>query len=147
MRSDPSTKNEPVRPLARLDCRPFFFPRPFSSRHVAANALICLGLLLGGCHEGGAPANEAPAETGSADAQLDARVERELRRQPALREVAVSVRSGVVVLTGQVPHRRDRDRVETLVRRIEGVEDVRNDLSTFGVIDDSPRIDTNPVGS
>lgn len=132
MRSDPSTKNAPVRPLAR---------------HLAASALICLGL-LGGCHEeGGAPVNEAPAETGSADAQLDARVERELRQQPALREVAVSVRSGVVILTGQVPDRRDRDRVETLVRRIEGVEEVRNDLSTFGVIDDSPRVDTNPVGS
>lgn len=132
MRSDPSTKNAAIRPLAL---------------YLALSALICLGL-LGGCHEGGgAPANEAPAETGSADAQLDARVERELRRQPALREVAVSVRSGVVILTGQVPDRRDRERVETLVRRIEGVEDVRNDLSTFGVIDDSPRVDTNPVGS
>lgn len=137
MRSDPSTKNAAIRPLAL---------------YLASSALICLGL-LGGCHEGGgAPANEAPAEsTGSADAQLDAqldaRVERELRRQPALREVAVSVRSGVVILTGQVPDRRDRERVETLVRRIEGVEDVRNDLSTFGVIDDSPRVDTNPVGS
>ncbi|MEZ4282335.1 MAG: BON domain-containing protein [Myxococcota bacterium] len=115
-------------------------------RLLAASGL--LGLAAIGCHEqdAKAPSGQA-AEQGSVDAQLDERVERELRQQPVLREVSVSVRSGVVTLSGRVPGLMDRERVEVLVRRIEGVRDVENDLSATGAIDTSPRVDTTPGGA
>lgn len=113
---------------------------------LAASLLTCLGPVAG-CDQAAEPASDSSTEAGSTDTRLDARVERELRQQPVLREVAVSVRSGVVTLSGRVPDLTDRDRAETLVRRIEGVRDVRNELSASGVIDTSPRVDPHPESS
>jgi Tfp pilus assembly protein PilX len=77
-----------------------------------------------------AQANPTDAERRTRDQLLAARVEDALRRDgavPAMR-MRIDVHGGVVALAGTVQREEDRTRAEQLVRNVEGVQRVQNDL-------------------
>ena len=83
--------------------------------------------------EAEAPAAPEPAIDATQDAGADERIERRLSdifaALPAMENVSVTVREGVVGLAGTVPATEDIERAETIAGRIDGVVTVENDLT------------------
>jgi small-conductance mechanosensitive channel len=78
-----------------------------------------------------APTIEAPiavqSESGS-DAKIRARLTQLLSALEGLGKVDVRVSSGVVALSGEVPTQAAREKLMSIVRRVEGVAEVRSDV-------------------
>jgi osmotically-inducible protein OsmY len=68
-----------------------------------------------------------PADTGAADRELAAKVERALATDPALRDAVIEAeaRDGRIILSGTVPTFRERARAIERALQVPGVKSVR----------------------
>lgn len=76
------------------------------------------------------PAQASKPEPQPSDATLSAQVKAKLSADPTINPLAiqVSVRAGVVTLSGHVPAAKESKRAEELVRQIPGVQGLDNQL-------------------
>ena len=80
--------------------------------------LALSGVVLG---EDAAPATEVKVKSGVQDEEIESRLYDIFSEVEALQEIQVSVRSGVVTLSGRVPSRAIAEEAVGLVKRTEGV--------------------------
>ena len=114
---------------------------------LACSGTMCLGqlpisVMQGAASKPGATANAAPkakveATEGTitvnqavSDATLLQFLERFLPEYPGVRNVKVSVRDGVVTLTGRVDDDDSRNEITEVVKKVEGVRVVMNQMNT-----------------
>jgi osmotically-inducible protein OsmY len=74
-------------------------------------------------------AQTATTQSGLTDATVQSNVQGKLASDAAFKSVVVSVRGGVVDLTGTVPSEPDQKRVKEMVSRVAGVKNVTDHLS------------------
>lgn len=83
---------------------------------------------IGSASEGIGSASAAAGARGLSDAQIGVSVQSALSQQLQMPGVRSDVRNGVATLNGTVASEADKQRAETIARRVEGVTRVRNAL-------------------
>jgi len=94
-------------------------------------AACCMGMLVGAPGFVGSSAYVLAADMGSSDAQLAARVKRELKGKN-FQDVTVLANGGTVTLSGQVPLYGYKAQAIKKAKKISGVKDVRDNIAVGG---------------
>lgn len=97
---------------------------------ITAVLSACASGVMSGAGQGGRSADGRSYEAARADHLLAAQVNRALVRDKSVRamDIRVSVRDGVVSLTGHVPETAMADRARQLAASVQGVQRVDNRL-------------------
>jgi osmotically-inducible protein OsmY len=115
-----------------------FARKPAARAALAMAALIglagCAPLIVGGAMVGGALVATDRRTTGAQveDQSIEIKASRRIDQLATLGHVNVTSYNRKVLLTGEVPAERERERVEQAVRQIENVQAVVNELAVAG---------------
>jgi osmotically-inducible protein OsmY len=112
--------------------------KPAARAALAMAALIglagCAPLIVGGAMVGGALVATDRRTTGAQveDQSIELKASRRIDQLATLGHVNVTSYNRKVLLTGEVPAERERERVEQAVRQIENVQAIVNELAVAG---------------